>query len=555
MAADFTMPSLGADMDAGTLVEWLVHEGDVVHRGDPMAVVDTDKSAIEVESFDDGVVQTLLVEPGTRVAVGTPMARLGPAEAPAPAAPAPPRGGTRGSRSRGRGAGPVAAAAGPAPAVQPATEPVTTPRRRAARPPARPRPIPPPPVRHHAAELGVDLTSVDGTGAGGRVTRADVDRAAAARHRPPAAARRVSPTPAAWPRSSAWTWTRWSAPAPGRGPRRRRAGGRRTGSAARDGGAAPAERPAPAAPTPPAPARAAGSRDAIAALMGRAKREIPHYYVATTVDLGPLTDWLRRTNRERPVAERLVPAAALLRATALAARAVPELNGFWVDGRFVPGEDVHLGVAVSVRGGPLVAPAIHGAADLDLPTTMQRLRDLVARARAGRLRRAEMAEPTLTVTDLGDQGVEEVIGVIYPPQVALVGVGRVERPWAVDGMLGVRPVVRLTLWDHRATDGSTGARSWPPSTDCCNTRRSYDHHAGAGAHDGRHRDPADRARRGRRRGLPDADLRQTFDLDSLDFLSFVELLTQQSGVRIEEDDYPELATMASTQAFLARRSG
>ena len=101
--------------------------------------------------------------------------------------------------------------------------------------------------------------------------------------------------------------------------------------------------------------------------MGRAKREIPHYYVATTVDLGPLTDWLRRTNRERPVAERLVPAAALLRATALAARAVPELNGFWVDGRFVPGEDVHLGVAVSVRGGPLVAPAIHGAADLDLP--------------------------------------------------------------------------------------------------------------------------------------------------------------------------------------------
>ncbi len=194
--------------------------------------------------------------------------------------------------------------------------------------------------------------------------------------------------------------------------------------------------------------------------MSRAKREIPHYYVATTVDLATLVEWLRRTNRERPVSGRLVPAAALLKATALAARAHPELNGFWVDDGFVPGDDVHLGVAVSVRGGALVAPAIHHTADLELPELMAALRDLVKRARAGRLRRAELADPTLTVTDLGDQGVEEVIGVIYPPQVALLGVGRItDRPWAVDGMLGVRPTVRLTLsGDHRATDGATGAR-------------------------------------------------------------------------------------------------
>ena len=112
MAADFTMPSLGADMDAGTLVEWLVHEGDVVHRGDPMAVVDTDKSAIEVESFDDGVVQTLLVEPGTRVAVGTPMARLGPAEAPTRRLPADPAE-SRGPAAEAEAPAPVAAAAVP----------------------------------------------------------------------------------------------------------------------------------------------------------------------------------------------------------------------------------------------------------------------------------------------------------------------------------------------------------------------------------------------------------------------------------------------------------
>jgi pyruvate dehydrogenase E2 component (dihydrolipoamide acetyltransferase) len=194
--------------------------------------------------------------------------------------------------------------------------------------------------------------------------------------------------------------------------------------------------------------------------MSRSKREVPHYYVATTVDLGPVTEWLRRTNRARPVTERIVPAAAILRATALVLRDLPALNGFWSDDAFVPGEDVHLGVAVSVRDGALVAPAIHAAADLSLEETMSALRDLVGRARKGRLTRAEMADPTFTVTDLGDQGVEEVIGVIYPPQVALLGVGRiVERPWAVDGLLGVRPVVRLTLsGDHRATDGVTGAR-------------------------------------------------------------------------------------------------
>jgi len=219
--------------------------------------------------------------------------------------------------------------------------------------------------------------------------------------------------------------------------------------------------PAPAAPEAPAPPVGVRTdRAVVAALMSRSKREIPHYYVATTVDLHATVTWLHRLNRDRPVSERIVPAAALLRATALAAQRVPQLNGFWVDDAFVPGADVHLGVAVSVRNSALVAPALHGAADLDVSELMARLRDLVVRARTGRLTRAELTDPTLTVTDLGDQGVEEVIGVIRPPQVALVGIGRiVERPWAVDGLIGVRPVVRFTLsGDHRATDGNIGAR-------------------------------------------------------------------------------------------------
>jgi pyruvate dehydrogenase E2 component (dihydrolipoamide acetyltransferase) len=200
-------------------------------------------------------------------------------------------------------------------------------------------------------------------------------------------------------------------------------------------------------------------RQAIAGLMARANRDIPHYYLSTTVDLATAMAWLHEHNRRTPVGERLLPAALLLKAAALAAREVPELNGFWTDDRFTAGNGVHLGVAVSLRGGGLVAPALRNADALELPRLMTALKDLVARARTGRLRGSEVSGSTITVTNLGDQGVEAVFGVIYPPQVALVGFGRVvDRPWAVDGLLGVRPVVTATLSaDHRATDGAVGA--------------------------------------------------------------------------------------------------
>jgi pyruvate dehydrogenase E2 component (dihydrolipoamide acetyltransferase) len=201
-------------------------------------------------------------------------------------------------------------------------------------------------------------------------------------------------------------------------------------------------------------------RHAIGVLMARSAREIPHYHLATTVDLSAALRWLTDANERRSVGERLLPGALLLKATALAARQVPALNGFWIDDGFRPSAAVHLGVAVSLRGGGLVAPALHDADRLSLDELMAGLRDLVGRARAGRLRSSEMADPTLTVTNLGDQGVDEVHGVIYAPQVALVGFGKVaERPWASGGMLGARPTVRATLAaDHRASDGMVGAR-------------------------------------------------------------------------------------------------
>ncbi len=201
-------------------------------------------------------------------------------------------------------------------------------------------------------------------------------------------------------------------------------------------------------------------RQAIAALMARSKREIPHYYLQTTIDMSRALEWLHEANLQRPVNERLLPAVLLLSAVAKSAAEMPEMNGFWLDGGFRPGPGVHLGVAVSLRGGGLVAPALHDADEKTLEELMAGVRDLVQRARAGRLRSSEMSDPTLTVTNLGDRGVELVHGVLYAPQVALVGFGAVrERPWAVDGMLGVRPVVIATLAaDHRASDGHAGGR-------------------------------------------------------------------------------------------------
>ena len=201
-------------------------------------------------------------------------------------------------------------------------------------------------------------------------------------------------------------------------------------------------------------------RHAIGELMARSKREIPHYYLRTTIDLHDAIAWLQEHNRELPVTQRVVPAALLLVATARAAREVPQVNGFWLEDALQPQDAVHLGVAVSLRSGGMVTPAVHDAQDLGVDEMMAQLRGLVERARTGRLRASELTGATLTVTNLGDQGVEEVLGVIYPPQVALVGFGTVtERPVAVNGLVGAHPVVTATLSaDHRATDGYVGAR-------------------------------------------------------------------------------------------------
>jgi pyruvate dehydrogenase E2 component (dihydrolipoamide acetyltransferase) len=205
---------------------------------------------------------------------------------------------------------------------------------------------------------------------------------------------------------------------------------------------------------------AARMRQAIAGAMAQSKREIPHFYLGATVDVQRALAWLAEENAHRSIEARLLPAALLIKAVALALRDVPAMNGFWTNGAFGPGAGIHPGVAISLRGGGLVAPAIHDADRKDLSALMDALKDLVARARAGGLRSSELTDATITITNLGEQGVEVGYGIIYPPQVALVSFGRiVDQPMAIEGQVVVRPAIHATVSaDHRAVDGHLAGR-------------------------------------------------------------------------------------------------
>ncbi|HSQ32573.1 MAG TPA: dihydrolipoamide acetyltransferase family protein, partial [Gemmatimonadaceae bacterium] len=218
--------------------------------------------------------------------------------------------------------------------------------------------------------------------------------------------------------------------------------------------------PAIPAPAPAATDAARAMRQAVAAAVSRSKREIPHYYLSTDVDLSKALAWLAEANGKRPIAERVLPAALLVKSVAVALRSHPDLNAAWADGALQLREAINVGIAVSMRGGGLITPAIHNTDTLPVDTLMGALSDLVRRARTGGLRTSEMTDATITVSNLGDEGVTSLFGIIYPPQVALVGFGSIaERPWAERGALSVRPVVTVTLAaDHRATDGHYGSR-------------------------------------------------------------------------------------------------
>jgi pyruvate dehydrogenase E2 component (dihydrolipoamide acetyltransferase) len=362
-------------MSAGTLVEWRRKPGDLLRRGDIIALVETDKGLIDIEVFTSGVLERIVVPPGATVPTGTVLAII---------------------RDEAPAGGLAAPAVAPAAPSVVAAAPLEVPVAPAAAAGGRLKISPL--ARKLAAELGIDPATVRGTGVGGAIRREDIEHAVAAR------------TVAATEK--------------------------------------------PRAPLD----RQARLRQVIGAAMARSKREIPHYYLATTIDMHRAMTWLAEENVKRSVEDRLLYGVVLVKAVALALKEVPELNSVWRGSDVVLRPVVHVGVAISLRGGGLVAPALHDTAAQSLGDLMRQFRDLVQRARSGGLRSSELSDPTITVTSLGERGVESLFGVIFPPQAAIVGFGKVvERPWVVEGQIVARPLVTATLAaDHRVSDGHRG---------------------------------------------------------------------------------------------------
>lgn len=365
----FLMPSLGADMEAGTLAEQLAAPGDRVSRGDIIAAVETQKGVIEIEVYEDGTLSEWLVSIGEKVPVGTPLAEISKPGEPA----VEPSGRRAATKPQAEPAGTAA----PAPLALPEAGAGERPRVRAT-----------PAARRLAARLGLDLNSLEHDPSR-PISCADVE--------------------------------------------------------------AHQNRPQPAGPS--------DMRAAITAAMARSKREIPHYYLSHTADMTALEDFLTGLNTDRPPQDRVLAAAAYVKAVALAARKYPEFNGCFSDGSFQPAETAHVGLAIRLRGGGLVAPALFDPAAQSLDALMRTIRDQVARVRAGRFKARELTGATITLSSLGDRGVDRLYGVIYPPQVAIIGIGTpAQRPWVHQDKVVPRRTACLTLSaDHRASDGHRGA--------------------------------------------------------------------------------------------------
>lgn len=350
---EFLMPSLGADMEAGILREWFKKPGDSVKRGDIIADVETQKGVIEIEVFEDGVIEKLLIRENEKVPVGTVMAL-----------------------------------------ISPLTEKITeeTALKKEVKFPAAHRVRISPLAKKLAEENNIDLSHIKGSGEDGAITRADVEKSISDSGKEQ--------------KSSAETL-----------------------------------------------------RMAIAAAMSKSNREIPHYYLETKIDMSLALDWLKEKNRLLPVADRILPVALFIKVIAMALTKFPHLNATWENG-LKEIQRKNIGLVINLREGGVVIPAIMDADTKNISEIMKALLDVIQRARMMKLRSSELSESSITLTNLGDNAVETVFGVIYPPQVALIGIGNIhEEPWAEKGMLNARPVVHITLSaDHRATDGHTGAR-------------------------------------------------------------------------------------------------
>jgi len=362
----FVMPSLGADMESAVLMEWKVKKGENISKGDIIAEVETSKGVIEIEVFEDGVIEKLLVKEETECAVGTPLAVI------------------RGKEQE------VEEKESQEYKIDESPQKVLESKEKKTDEEVSKQRIKiSPAARKKAKELGVELSEVQGDKK--EIHLKDIESETVHKK---------------------------------------------------------SEHPA------------SGMRQAIAKAMSLSNAQIPHYYLSSSINMSPALKWLEEVNRNRAIQERILPAALLIQAVVYALKEVPELNGFWRNDALEISKEINPGIAIALRKEGLITPAILNAHELNLDGTMKSLSNLIERTRSGKLRNSEITEQTITITNLGDLGAESVFGVIYPPQVALVGFGRIMNvPWAEGDTLSVRKVLQATIaGDHRATDGRIGGK-------------------------------------------------------------------------------------------------
>ncbi|GIW17771.1 MAG: acetyltransferase component of pyruvate dehydrogenase complex [Tepidiforma sp.] len=409
MTIEVTMPQMGADMIEGTLVRWLKQVGDPVKRGDVIAEIETDKATVELEAFESGTILKLVANEGDIVPVGDVIAILGEPSEAAPEVerkPVPPpakREIEPEVKAEARKPEPAPAAAAPA-AAEPEDGRI------------RISPV----ARKIAKEAGLDIRGLQGSGPDGRILRRDVEAAIAARGAAAAPAR--APEPAAPP--------------------------------------APAPRPAPG------PAAAAGEvaelgkmRKAIAHRMALSKQTQPHYYLTLDIDMTDALAFRAQLNAGLPEGQKVTINDLIVKACAIALERHPKFNAAYSEEGLRMHERINICIGIALDEG-LIAPAVLDCQAKSLGRIAQETKDLIERARAGKLTSAEYGEGTFTITNLGAYGVETLIGIINPPQAAILGVGSVmPKPVVRDGEVVVRQVMKVALSaDHRVTDGAEGAR-------------------------------------------------------------------------------------------------
>ena len=423
MATNILMPALSPTMTEGTLARWLKKEGDEVRAGDVLAEIETDKATMEVEAVDEGVLGKILVADGTAgVQVNQPIAVLveqgeavpsgetPAAAAPAPAAPAP------------------AAAAAPAPQQAAPMSNGHAPDGHA----KGERVFASPLARRMASQAGIELSSLTGSGPGGRIVRADIEAAQAG------GTKTAAPAPVA------------KAPAP----------------------QAAAPQPAAPAPAAKAPAPAIGAphtllpnssmRKVIARRLSEAKSTIPHFYVSIDIEIDALlklrADLNAKSAKDGPGAFKLSVNDLVIKAAAVTLRRVPKVNATWTDDAIVLYDDVDISVAVSIDDG-LITPIVRHADRKGLASISNEMKDLAARAKSGKLKPDEFQGGGFSISNMGMYGVSSFSAIINPPQAAILAVAAgQQRPVVKNGALAIATVMTCTLSvDHRAVDGALGA--------------------------------------------------------------------------------------------------